>query len=84
MVVSLCQKCRIIESAGTLVSGIGVVNMDEQMKNRINELKAQVFELIKQQEILRLQNQQIQDKKVRIVQEIQTLESLQQEDPKQV
>lgn len=50
--------------------------MEESIKNKINELKAEVYEMIKQQEMLAFQNNQIQEVKLKKIQEIQTLESL--------
>lgn len=50
--------------------------MEESIKNKINELKAEVYEMIKQQEMLAFQNNQIQEAKFRKVQEIQKLEEL--------
>lgn len=48
--------------------------MEEEVKNKIIMLKAEVYELIKQQELLVLKNNQIQEEKIRKVQEIQKLE----------
>lgn len=48
--------------------------MEESIRNKIMELKADVYELIKQQESLVLRNNQIQEEKFRKVQEIQKLE----------
>lgn len=48
--------------------------MEESVKNKIMELKAEVYELIKQQELLVVKNNQIQEEKFRKVQEIQKLE----------
>lgn len=56
----------------------------EQVQNRINALKADVYELIKQQEILVLQSNQLQEAKLRKVQEITTLESLHKDIPKMI
>lgn len=50
--------------------------MEESIKNKINELKAEVYDMIKQQEILTVQNNTIQELKLKKVQEIQALESL--------
>lgn len=55
--------------------------MEEAIRNKINALKAEVYELIKQQELLVLQNNQIQEVKLRKVQEIQSLESLHRDNP---
>jgi hypothetical protein len=48
--------------------------MEEEVKNKIIGLKAEVYELIKQQELLVLKNNEIQELKLRKVQEIQRLE----------
>jgi len=47
----------------------------ELLKNKINNLKAQTFDMIRQQESLVVQNNQIQETKIKLVQEIQKLES---------
>lgn len=48
--------------------------MEDDIKNKIIQLKADVYELIKEQEMLVLKNNQIQELKLRKVQEIQKLE----------
>ena len=48
--------------------------MEEEVKKKIMMLKAEVYELIKQQELLVLKNNQIQEEKLRKVQEVQKLE----------
>lgn len=55
--------------------------MDEAIKNKINGLKAEVYEMIRQQEMLASQNNQIQEAKFRKVQEIQALEGLHVDNP---
>lgn len=47
----------------------------ESIKNRILELKSEVFDLIRQQEMLVAQNNDIQNSKLQKVQDIQKLES---------
>lgn len=55
--------------------------MEEAIKNKIIGLKADVYELIKQQELLVLKNNQIQEEKFRKVQEIQKLEEQYKDNP---
>lgn len=55
--------------------------MDEAIKNKINGLKAEVYEMIRQQEMLAFQNNQIQEAKFKKVQEIQALEGLHVDNP---
>lgn len=50
-------------------------NKERVRKNRILELKSEVFDMIRQQEMLVVQNNNIQDLKLRKVQEINELES---------
>lgn len=45
------------------------------IKNRILEKKSKVFDMIKQQEMLVTQNNDIQEAKIRLVEEINKLES---------
>lgn len=47
----------------------------ESIKNKINQLKADVYDLIRQQEMLVAQNNDIQNSKLQKVQDIQKLES---------
>ena len=47
----------------------------ESIKNKINNLKVEVFDLIRQQEMLVAQNNDIQNSKLQKVQDIQKLES---------
>jgi hypothetical protein len=55
--------------------------MEDAIKNKIIGLKAEVYEMIKQQELLALQNNQIQETKFRKVQEIQKLEEQYADNP---
>lgn len=55
--------------------------MEDSIKNKINQLKADVYEMLKQQELLVLQNSQIQEAKLKKVEEIQTLETLHKDNP---
>lgn len=55
--------------------------MEEAIKNKINALKAEVYELIRQQELLVLQNNQLQEAKLKKVQEIQNLEYIHKDGP---
>lgn len=55
--------------------------MDDTIKDKIMKLKADVYELIKQQELLVLKNNQIQEEKIRKVQEIQRLEEQYKDNP---
>lgn len=49
--------------------------MTNDIENKVIKLKAEVYDVIRQQEQLANQNSVLQDKKIRIAQEIQILES---------
>lgn len=55
--------------------------MEEAIRNKINTLKAEVYELIKKQEMLVVENNQLQEAKLKKVQEIQSLEFLHRDGP---
>jgi|CXWL01.1.fsa_nt_gi uncharacterized protein YoxC len=52
-----------------------IKNKTDDIKNKINQLKAEVFDMIKQQEMLVVQNNDIQNSKLKKVEEINKLES---------
>lgn len=53
----------------------------DSTKLKILQLKEEVFELIKRQEMLTIENNQIQEAKFKKVQEIQALEGLHVDNP---
>lgn len=51
-------------------------NRERETKLRILEFKSEVYDMIRRQEMLTLENNNIQEAKIKLVQEIQKLEEL--------